>query len=171
MFCGSNFNMKTPICDICLRSSILCSACESKVKNGEISEADVRVSRALFYASEKFKSLRGITIKKVLETENNILLIPEKGDASKIIGRGGLVAKELTKTLGKNFRVIEETSDKREFIEKMIFPAKVTAMNVLYAEDGEVLKVMVSRKPSVSEDTLREVMKEVYNEDIRIVDE
>ena len=97
--------MKAPICDICLRSSILCVACLAKLEKGEISEGDVRISRALFDATERFKSLRGVIIHKVIETPNNILIIPDKGDAAKIIGKGGTIVKELIKILGKNVRI------------------------------------------------------------------
>ena len=163
--------MKAPICDICLRSSILCVACLAKLEKGEISEGDVRISRTLFDATERFKSLRGVIIHKVIETPNNILIIPEKGDAAKIIGKGGTIVKELIKILGKNVRIIEETHDKREFIEKVIFPAKVSAMNILYTDEGEALKVMVDRQLSLTESSLREVVKQVYGQDVKVVNE
>lgn len=163
--------MKTPICDICLRSSILCTACKEKLDRGDISEDDVNISRSIFEASEKFKSLRGVTIKKIIETPNSIVIIPERGDAAKIIGRGGSIVKEISKILNKNVRVIEETRDKHEFIEKMIFPASISAINVLYTEEGEVLKVIVSNdKPlHVSEENLREVVKQVFGQEVRII--
>ena len=163
--------MKAPICDICLRSSILCSACNGKLVSGEISESDVNVSRAVLHASEKFKSLRGVTVRKVIDTPNSMILIPEKGESAKIIGKMGLIVKELSRIIGKNVRVIEETPDKREFIEKMIFPVKVSAINVLFTDEGEMLKVIVTRKPPISEEALREVVKRVYGEDIRLVNE
>ena len=165
--------MKAPICDICLRSSILCLACREKMDRGDITESDVNVSRSLFEVSDRFRSLRSITITKVIETPNNIILVPEKGDAARIIGKGGTIAKELTKLLGKNVRIIEQTSDRREFIEKMIFPATISAMNVLYTDKGEVLKILIpkDKKLPVSEENLRQVVNQVFDIDIRIMNE
>ncbi len=162
--------MKAPICDICLRSSILCSACQEKLNRGEITESDVNVSRVVFKLSERFRTLRDVTIKKAIETKNNIVIIPEKGDSAKIIGRGGSIVRELSKNLNKNVRVIEETNDKRDFIEKMVFPAKVSAINILYTENGEKLKIVVSniKKLPISEENLREVVKKIFGQDIEI---
>jgi transcription antitermination factor NusA-like protein len=163
--------MKAPICDICLRSSILCSGCKRLIDEGKITVPDINVSRKIFEVSERFKSPKTVTIKRVIETDNNILIVPVEGDASKIIGKEGLIVRELSRIMGKNVRVIEETRDKREFIERIVFPAKVSGMNVLYTEDGEVLKVVLNRKPGISEENLREIMKEVHGDNVRIVSE
>ena len=165
--------MKAPICDICLRSSMLCSACNEKLKNGLITEADVKASRAVFEESGRMNTLRGVTIRRVIETPRNLVIIPQKGDASKMIGRGGMVSRKLTERLGKNVRVVEVAADMKDFIENIIFPVKVSAMNVLYAEEGECTKVIIpdlSRSP-VPEDTLREVLEDLYGKRIRFVKE
>jgi transcription antitermination factor NusA-like protein len=160
--------MKAPICEICLRSSILCSACKEKLDTGRITEADVKVSRTVFEASDRFKSLRSVTVKRVIDTPSNTIIITERDDAAKVIGKGGSIVRELTKTLNKNVRVIEETSDRREFIEHLVFPAKVSAVNVLYSEGGEMLKAILDRRPGISEQNLREIVKQVYGQDIII---
>ena len=163
--------MKAPICEICLRSSILCSACKEKLDTGSITDADVKVSRTIFEASDRFRSLRSVTVKRVIETPGNTIIITETADAAKIIGKGGLIVKDLTKTIGKNVRVVEETSDRREFIERLVFPARVSAVNVLYSDGGEMLKAIVDRRPGISEQNLREIVKQVYGQDIVLASE
>lgn len=163
--------MKAPICDICLRSSILCPACKKKLDRREISDSDISVSRKLFEASDRFNSLKGVQIRKIIETPNNIILISGIGDAARIIGKAGMIVKDLSKSLGKNVRVIEETSDKRDFIERVIFPSKIIAMNVLFKEDREVLKIIISpeRQLPLGKDNLNEIVKQVFDQDILIV--
>ncbi len=165
--------MKSPICDICLRSSILCSACNDRLKNGLITDADIRVSRAVFEESGKAKALRSVTIRKVIETERNLVIIPQRGDASKIIGRGGMVSRKLTEKLGKNVRVVEEARDMKDFIENLIFPIKVSAINVLYTDGGECTKVIIPdlSRSSMPEVALRKLLEDVYGKGIRLVRE
>ena len=165
--------MKAPICDICLRSSMLCSACNEKLASGSISSADVEVSRAVFEESERIKALRGVTIRKVIETPKAVIILPQKGDASSLIGRGGMVSKALTKKLGKNVRVVEQAPDMKDFIENLIFPYKVSAINVLYSSEGESLKAIVPdiRRSPVPEPGLRKAVEEIYGKRIRFVSE
>ena len=113
--------MKAPICEICLRSSLLCSACKEKIDNGKISDTEVDVLKFLFRLSDRVRSLADIRIIRVIDSDI-ILIISGKGDAAKIVGKGGSVVKALAKEFGKSIKVIEEAGDFKDFLSKLLSP-------------------------------------------------
>ena len=56
--------MKTPVCDMCRLTPIKCAICEKKMDDGELTEADFDVSRAIS------KSKSDIELKKAFDLGN-----------------------------------------------------------------------------------------------------
>ena len=157
--------MKTPICSICLNSDMLCMACKRKLDEGNISEADVRLARAVRTLANTFKVLDKITIKKVLEGENIIVMMCGNGDRPKLVGRDGVVISRLSKMMGKNVRVVEEVEDVKDFIKNIIHPVPLEGINVVYSNEGETLKVLIPRNRNLPlpEAAFREIIKMVFD--------
>ncbi len=162
--------MKAPICNVCLNSDILCSACQHRLEAGEISRSDIEVSRKIYKLSEKIKVLRNAEIKKVIETENTVIIVSENGAAHNLVGKDGLAVKKISDMLGKNVRVIEDSKDIRDFIQKLLFPVAVLTMNVVYGENGEYLKVVVAKgkKLPLSSEDFGKVMEKVFGRKVKI---
>ncbi len=165
--------MKAPICEVCLASKILCKSCKERLNEGEISKSEVYISRLLHQISSEAKSLKGIHIKKIIDTPGLVLIISKKGDAARIVGKSGIIVKKLSKTLGKKIKVIEESSDPKTFFQNLIFPVPLLGINILYAERGEILKIKVPRDRAlpISKSTFKETTKLVLKKDIEIVEE
>jgi transcription antitermination factor NusA-like protein len=162
--------MKAPICGICLNSDMLCMACKKKLDEGDISELDVKASRIVHEAAKRFRQLENITIKKVLEGTNVMVMLCGSGDRSKIIGKEGVIINRLSKTIGKNVRVVEETPDFRKFVENLIYPVPLLGMNVVYSTEGEMLKVIISKNKNLTlpEASFREVIRLVFGKNAAI---
>jgi len=156
--------MKTPICGICLNSDMLCMACNKKLNEGIISEADVRLARAVRTLASTFKVLENITIKKVLEGGTIIVMLCGRGDRPKLVGREGVVINRLSKIMGKPVRVVEETEDLKDFVKNIIHPVQLEGINVVYTNEGETLKVLIprSRNLPLPESSFREIIKMVF---------
>ncbi|MEM5871304.1 MAG: transcription elongation factor NusA [Candidatus Aenigmatarchaeota archaeon] len=165
--------MKTPICNVCLNSDILCLACEKKFKQGEVSESDIRICKILNELSKNFKSLENVTIKRIVEGKEIGLIICEKGDAAKIIGKNGIIIKKLSKIVGKEFRVVEETNDFKEFISFLIQPVPIIRINILYKPEGEVLKLVIPKnsKIPIKQTALEEIIRIVFRKGLIIIKE
>ena len=118
--------MKGPICAVCLNSDILCRSCNKRLDSGEVSDADVRVSRALFRMSGSLKLMREITVKKVAETGRYIIIVCGRGDAARCIGKSGSTAKKLEKELGKKVLIVEQSPDVNGFIKSLFPPSRVS---------------------------------------------
>jgi transcription antitermination factor NusA-like protein len=149
---------------------MLCRKCQDRFEKGLVSETDIEVSKAILKLSESIKSLRDITLKRAVRTPSMIVIVCEKGDAARIIGKEGLTVKKLEKALGKTIKIIEGGSGINEFIADLLHPLQVEAVNVVYKPEGEVLRVLTGRGPAgrIPADDYRSVILRVFRKDIEI---
>jgi transcription antitermination factor NusA-like protein len=142
--------MQTPICEVCLKSNILCSGCQEKLNSGKISQKDVELSRYLYALSEKMRSIRDIKILKVVDC-GSLIIITGIGDAARLVGRGGVVVKKIAKDFKKSIRILEEATSFKDFVENLLSPAPISGINTLYKEDKEVYRVKI---PSIQRNSV-----------------
>ncbi len=121
--------MQTPVCEIDLKTGILCSACESKLEKGEITQLDVEISKILFDLSKRFKEVNDVVFKKSIDTGDILVLVVGKGSAEKIRGR---VLRILSKRLRRRIKIIEETKDYKVLSQQLLAPARVLAINIVF---------------------------------------
>ena len=159
--------MKTPICGVCLNSDMLCRACKLKLDSGLVTESEIKVSKIFNNFSNKFKTLRDVTIKRVIEGENIMVVICERGNGPKIVGKNGVIIKKISDFMGKSLRVVEETTDVKEFVQNLIYPVPVLALNVIYRPESEVLKIVIpgGMKIPISRKSLNEIMKQAFGKE------
>ena len=137
--------MQTPVCSICLKSGFLCQGCESKIKDGKISELDVKVARALFELSKKHKGLDQLVFKRSIDSEGLVILIVGEGQIPLLVGKRGRLIQEVEHLLDTRIRVIEQGASTRKIAEDIVAPAEVLGVNVLYAKTGEQYRLRVAR--------------------------
>ncbi|MBU7043133.1 MAG: KH domain-containing protein [Theionarchaea archaeon] len=164
--------MKAPICDICLKSGILCLGCEEKVRKGIISELDVKISKHL-YDLEQEHHIRDITFVRAVESRSLIVIIVGEGDIGNLIGKGGKTVKSLQRALKKKIRIIEDTDDVRKIIQDLLHPARVLGMNILYLPSGEkTYKIRVpkedERRIPTNVQSAEEIISKLINLEIQI---
>jgi transcription antitermination factor NusA-like protein len=134
--------MQTPLCHDCLTSKSLCDKCSDNLKNKIITQEEIDVLRFIYYLSNKTHSLRDIEIVKVVD-KGILLIITGRGDAARLVGKGGSVVKLIAKKFKKSIRILEEASNLREFIEELVTPASISGINTLYRENEEIFRVRV----------------------------
>ena len=161
--------MKAPICNVCLKSDQLCSRCEEKLENDEITEKEIEVSRALQDLSNEYSSLQDSEIIRVFNAENVIVVVTAEGDGAKVVGRSGDIVKELADRVGKSIRVVEKAPEDLETIKGLLSPAKVDSVNTVFSPEGESKKVVVDDsyegKINLSTDEFEEIIEEVTEEE------
>jgi len=138
--------LRTPVCDVCLKSGILCQGCENKLKEGKISELDIKISRTLFEIAQKHRGLEKINFKHAISTSGLTVLVVGRGEIRFAVGRGGKVVRELENQLRAKIRVIEEGTQNRKLAQDILTPAKVLGVNVLYSGGKEEYRVRVPRQ-------------------------
>ncbi|MFB6204485.1 MAG: hypothetical protein ABEJ75_02475 [Candidatus Nanohaloarchaea archaeon] len=160
--------MKAPICNVCLKSDVLCSNCEEKLENGEITELDVRVSRILQDLSNEYGSLRDSEIIRVYDTDNVVVIVTAEGDGAKVVGRSGDIVKELADRIEKSIRVVEKSPEDREVIKGLLSPAEIESINTVFSPEGQHKKVVVDEdyrgKINLDTDEFEELIEKITGE-------
>jgi len=161
--------MVLPVCDVCLKSGILCQGCENKLESGEISQIDLDIAKVLFKLGDG-----KIGFKKTIEVGDIIIIITDKDQVGKLIGKNGKIVRELSRTVGKKIRVVGQDSDLKSVSKDILAPARVSGINIVYGKDGEEkykIRVMHddSRKLPGRLDVLNEIIELLTNEKIEMV--
>ncbi len=128
------------ICKLCLKSDMLCGACNKKVESGEISRAELDVARALSKIEE------GLEFSKVVDAGRKIIILCGKNSVSRIVGRGGRNAKKLEKCLKKNVKVVgtDSLANDKNALENL-FNVPVIGINILYS-GSESYRIRIEKK-------------------------
>jgi transcription antitermination factor NusA-like protein len=163
--------MQAPLCQVCLNSDILCGGCSAKLASGELSQTEIEVSRFIHRLSDKIKSLQEAKLLKVIDSEV-LLLVAGKGDAAKLVGKGGAIVKALAKRYSKSIRVLEE-KEFRPFLTELAQPLAVSGFNTVYTADGEMYRIRVpatqKQKQHISGATLAEVAQKLFGKKVELV--
>lgn len=134
--------MIAPFCSICLRSGVLCPACERKIKDqNQVSQFDYDVCR---YLNEKFIDSNVEYVSSFLA--GNVAILFMKGSVGAVIGREGSGARELSAKLGKRIKIINADSDMKNTISGIINPLELLGINTLFKNGVETCKIRVSKK-------------------------
>lgn len=137
--------METPLCSVCIENDdILCNGCRSKLDDGELTQVDVELSRLLHDLSERIGTLEDVTIKETIQTSNAIVVLTEEGDGPRVVGRNGRVVKKMADLFDKSIRVVEDTGELEEVVDKLLAPAEHEGIRTVYRPDGEEKKVSVN---------------------------
>lgn len=157
--------MQTTICEVCLKSDILCSVCKEKLDKGIVKNIEIEVGRFLFNLSEKVKSLKDVKINNIIDSEV-LLIITKRGDAAKLVGKKGAVVKTLAKRFKKSVRIVEEAEDFRKFVEQLISPTTISGVNTLYTPLGEIYRIRIPPEQKnmlyLSPESFSAIMENIY---------
>ena len=138
--------MKTALCNFCLKSGILCSKCQGKLKSGEVSEADFEIARQLLSLEEKYPSLQDVYFHKAIEANGVLAIVVKRGDVPRLLGYGGKIIRSLGEKTGKTIRVLEQGVDDRKFLEDLFIPLRILTINTIWLPDGTTeTRVILSR--------------------------
>ena len=130
-----------PICDVCAQTGVLCAACERKLSEGKISEYDIELSRMLYAGMGNEAGFI-----KAIETSDNLVVLTERDNVGKIIGKGGSIIKEISAKIGRQIRVVG-VGEFRDMVYDFIAPAKINGFNRVYVPDRSLkYRVRVDRR-------------------------
>lgn len=133
--------MKSSICNVCLKSDLLCPSCQEKLDKKEVSERELELFRKVSRLSDKFKGLKDVDIEEIIEDDRILVIVCSKGDISRIVGKGGYNVKSMGKAVGKMIRIVEDTNDYRKFLQDLVFPTPIVSFSLVYSTEGEIYKI------------------------------
>lgn len=161
--------MVLPVCDVCLKSGMLCQGCENKLKSGEITQMDLDIAKILYKLGEG-----KIGFKKTIEIGDTVIIVTEKDQVGKLIGKSGKIVREISHSIGKKVRVVGENSDLRAVARDILAPARLSGINIVYGKEGQKkykIRVMAedSRRIPGRLDVLNSIIKELTSEETLVV--
>lgn len=165
--------MKSPLCNFCLKSGILCPKCEEKVRTGEITELDIKIAKLLLKLEEKFPALQDVYLHRAVETGNILILLVDRNDVSRILSLGGKILRAIGDETGKKVRILDYKCDLRKFLEDIFAPASIITINTIWLPDGSTeTRVILSERDlkrlPASIETLKELARKIRGITLRI---
>lgn len=164
--------MKTPICSFDAKTGILCSKCESKLRTGHLSVGDIEASIKLTQLADKNNIIDKFTLVGAYKIEERLVLILPTADISTLRSDNEL-SNKIKKEFNNNVWFVESGATERRFIENLIFPIKISSINLVWLPDGNKLtKIIVSNKKNqnkkVDANNIIKLAKEIKNIELLI---
>jgi len=166
--------MQTQLCEFCLRSGMLCSKCQEKIRRGDVTDLYMRIARYLMDIEHEYPLLQKARLEKVVGAGGFLVLVVGRGDQAKFNSYGG----KLTKTVGDEFRkrvlVLEEGLSDRRLLEDLFATQQIVTINIIWLPDGStetrvVLRGRGSKRLSNKRiQALTEIAKKIRNMNLRV---
>jgi transcription antitermination factor NusA-like protein len=132
-----------------LKSGILCSKCETLLKEGKIDQLDIDVAKILLDLQDSHPILQEINFLKAVESGPVLAIVLSKGDVKKILSSGGKIIRGLSERTGKRIKILEGDCSLRRFLEELFAPASILTINTIWLPDGTTeTKVILSYRDS-----------------------
>ena len=153
--------MKSPICSFDAKSGVLCTKCEEKLHSGGISQDDVDASTRLTRLAERDSNINKFTLVRAARVDEDFVLVLRRPDVSALRSNASL-ADKIEREFGQKVWFAESEASDRRFIENLLHPLKVTAVNQFWLPDGNKLtKVIVSQKAHFDREKVQKIARAV----------
>jgi hypothetical protein len=160
--------LKIPICTFDAKTGILCAKCESKLRLGQLKQADVEGAIKLTKLADRNQDVNKFTLMGAAKVDDDFVLILRGSDISVLRANTVLPTKFEHEFQSKVWFVEAEATDKR-FIENLFFPMRVLTVNLIWLPDGSKLtRVQIAGKSNNSEskdtiEKIKKIAKEIRN--------
>ena len=155
--------MKVPICTFDAKTGVLCPKCESRLKNGELSDVDVECSIKLIKLSHKNQDIDKLNLIGSQNIDEDYVLILKDSNISHINSNDKLVSSVEEEFKGKVW-FVEANSSIRRFLENLFFPIRILKTNMIWLPDGnQVTQVTIESKDYEKFISIIEKIKRIVN--------
>lgn len=155
--------MKVPICTFDAKTGVLCPKCESRLKNGELSDVDVECSIKLIKLSHKNQDIDKLNLIGSQKIGDDYVLILKDSNVSHINSNDKLLSSVEEEFKGKVW-FVESNSSIRRFLENLFFPMRILKTNMIWLPDGnQVTQVTIESKDYEKFISIIEKIKRIVN--------
>lgn len=159
--------MKTPICTFDAKTGILCAKCETKLRLGHLTHADIEGAMKITKIAEHNQDVNKFTMISAAKVDDDFILILRGSDIIVLRTNTSLSKKFEDEFQSKVWFVEAEATDRR-FIENLFFPAKVLTVNLIWLPDGNKLTKAIVTDGNHSElesnvEKIKKIAKEIRN--------
>jgi transcription antitermination factor NusA-like protein len=152
--------LKTPICTFDAKTGILCAKCETKLRLGHLTHADIEGAMKITKIAEHNQDINKFTMISAAKVDDDFILILRGSDIIVLRTNTSLSKKFEDEFQSKVWFVEAEATDRR-FIENLFFPAKVLTVNLIWLPDGNKLTkaIITDGNPSELESNVEKIKK------------
>ena len=159
--------MKTPICTFDAKTAILCTKCETRLRLGHLTHADVDGAIKITKLAERNQDINKFTMTGASRVDKDFILALRGSDIS-AIRANSILSKKFEDEFQSKVWFIESEATDRRFIENLFFPAKVRAVNMIWLPDGSKLTKAIISTPNKFEsqsniEKIKQIAKEIRN--------
>jgi hypothetical protein len=155
--------LKVPICTFDAKTGVLCPKCESRLKNGELSDVDVECSIKLIKLSHKNQDIDKLNLIGSQKIDEDYVLILKDSNVSHINSNDKIVSSVEEEFKGKVW-FVEANSSIRRFLENLFFPIRILKTNMIWLPDGnQVTQVTIESKDYEKFISIIEKIKRIVN--------
>ena len=140
--------MQLTLDSLCISSKKLCTSCQSKLENHEISQIDIEIGNILLNFAKENKYLNTIKVKNIINSHDTVYIILGQGDKEKIVRAGVKLENLLKGYINKNFNFIETTKNPKKLIKDLISPIiPISTSTIMLPPDwSKELKVQINKR-------------------------
>ena len=165
--------VKTILDNFCVKSGILCSKCEEKLRRGLVTELDLKIIKILSKLEKEHSLLQDISFHKSAEVGNTLAILVDKRDIGKMLSYGGKILRAIGEKTGKRIKILSYGGDAREFLEELFNPFSILTINTIWLPDGstETKVILSGRSPRhmpVDFDIMKKLAKDIRGLTLRI---
>jgi transcription antitermination factor NusA-like protein len=159
--------LKTPICTFDAKTAILCTKCETRLRLGHLTHADVDGAIKITKLAERNQDINKFTMTGASRVGKDFILALRGSDIS-AIRANSILSKKFEDEFQSKVWFIESEATDRRFIENLFFPAKVRAVNMIWLPDGSKLTKAIISTPNKFEsqsniEKIKQIAKEIRN--------
>ncbi len=163
--------VKTPICNFCAKTGVLCKKCKQKLRRKRITELDVELSKAFAKAEQRFpKQLQHVTLDRAHRLNGSIILITR--NSSSILENPEI--KQFIESEIKNpVEVIERKADTRKTFTDFFSPLDIVGIDQIFVPpEGDIeLKITLRGNPELlkySIEQLKQIAELISKNPVRL---
>ncbi|MBS7651854.1 MAG: hypothetical protein QXD04_05670 [Candidatus Bathyarchaeia archaeon] len=166
--------MQTQLCEFCLKSGMLCSKCQEKIRKGLVNNLYIKTAQLLLKVESQFPLLQKARLVNVFEAGGYLVLIVGQGDQAKFLSYGGKLSKLIREGLNKqHLLILEEGLNDRKFIEELFSNQQIVTINIIWLPDGstETRVVLKGRGKELSKKRIKalsDAAKRIRNMNLRV---
>jgi hypothetical protein len=135
--------MRLPVCTFDLESNMLCTNCQDRLDNGEITPFDIEFSKWFLPLEKDYPELADLHLLRAIQIEGRLILVVKKRQKELLLS-----LEELTETICAKYgdiMVFEAPMKLRKLVHELIAPAVEVGVNSLYLPNGERENIVMLR--------------------------
>ncbi len=157
-----------------MKSGILCSRCEERVKKGQITKLDLETIKLLLELEKRFPDIENVRFHKSSEIGELLAIQLDQADVEKITSGEAPILRTISERLGgKKILVVGYGGDDRRFLESLLAPLSILTINTVWLPDGStetkvILQGRLPRHMPVDLESSKRIAEELRSMTLRI---